>query len=74
MLVSGFKPVDEVLGPLFSTPLKTPSLIVLGRKDPIVVPERARTLVNVCNHPWVVEHDGGDSLGAVHPELLLTTK
>lgn len=59
VLVSGFRPVDGELGPLFSTPITTPSLHVLGRNDAIVVPERGRTLVDVCKDPRVEEHEGG---------------
>lgn len=59
VLVSGFKPVDDNLGPLFSTPITTPNLHVLGRNDTIVVPERGKTLVDVCKDPRVEEHEGG---------------
>ncbi|CUA75838.1 hypothetical protein RSOLAG22IIIB_12040 [Rhizoctonia solani] len=59
VLVSGFKPVDYNLGPLFSTPITTPNLHVLGRNDVIVAPERGRTLVEVSQNPRVEEHDGG---------------
>ncbi|CAE6346996.1 unnamed protein product [Rhizoctonia solani] len=59
VLVSGFKPVDSNLGPLFSTPITTPNLHVLGRNDTIVIPERGRTLVDVSKDPRVEEHEGG---------------
>ncbi|KAF8740513.1 Serine hydrolase (FSH1), partial [Rhizoctonia solani] len=59
VLVSGFKPVDDNLGPLFSIPITTPNLHVLGRNDAIVIPERGRTLVDVSKDPRVEEHEGG---------------
>ncbi|KEP48528.1 serine hydrolase [Rhizoctonia solani 123E] len=59
VLVSGFKPVDNNLGPLFFTPITTPNLHVLGRNDAIVIPERGKTLVDVCKDPRVEEHEGG---------------
>ncbi|CCO37155.1 hypothetical protein BN14_11307 [Rhizoctonia solani AG-1 IB] len=61
VLVSGFKPVDRNLGPLFATPITTPNLHVLGRNDAIVIPERGRTLVDVSKDPRVEEHEGGTS-------------
>lgn len=60
VLVSGFKPADAELGPLFNTPLATPSVHVLGRNDAIVSLERAYTLVYACVNPRVEEHEGGE--------------
>ncbi|KAG8687381.1 hypothetical protein FRC09_013520, partial [Ceratobasidium sp. 395] len=59
ILVSGFKPVDKDIGPLFKIPLRTPSLHVLGRNDVIVSLERGRTLVDACENPRLEEHEGG---------------
>ncbi|KAG9077350.1 hypothetical protein FS749_010772 [Ceratobasidium sp. UAMH 11750] len=59
ILVSGFKPVDKEIGPLFNMPLKTPSLHILGRNDVIVSLERGRTLVDACENPRLEEHEGG---------------
>lgn len=59
ILVSGFKPMDGELGPLFTTPLTTPSLHVLGRNDAIVSLERGKTLVDACQNPRLEEHEGG---------------
>ncbi|CAE6437446.1 unnamed protein product [Rhizoctonia solani] len=59
VLVSGFKPFDGDLGPLFSTPISTPNLHVLGRNDTIITPEQGKTLVDVSKDPRVEEHEGG---------------
>ncbi|KAF8601699.1 FSH1-domain-containing protein [Ceratobasidium sp. AG-I] len=59
ILVSGFRPADSEFGPIFNTPLTTPSLHVLGRNDAIVSLERAYTLVHACANPRVEEHEGG---------------
>ncbi|KAF8601701.1 hypothetical protein BDV93DRAFT_524636 [Ceratobasidium sp. AG-I] len=59
VLVSAFRPTDNVLGPLFNTPLTTPSLHVLGRKDATVPLEKSYTLVRACVNPRVEVHEGG---------------
>jgi len=57
--VSGFKPTDANLAPLFNPPLLTPILHVQGSNDMIVTNERSQTLVNVFQNSRVERHDGG---------------
>ncbi|KAG8737635.1 hypothetical protein FRC10_007977 [Ceratobasidium sp. 414] len=59
IFISGFKPMDKEIAPLFNVPLKTPSLHVLGRNDVIVSMERGKTLVDACENPRLEEHEGG---------------
>ena len=50
---------DESLKELFSTPIQTPSLHIIGRGDTIVGPERSQPLIDSFLSPRVEYHDGG---------------
>lgn len=55
----GFLPLDESLTELFSKPVETPSLHIIGRGDTIVGPERSQPLIDSFLEPRVEFHDGG---------------
>ncbi|KAG9038333.1 hypothetical protein FRB95_001745 [Tulasnella sp. JGI-2019a] len=60
IIVSGFKPADISLAPLFEDHrIQTPTLHVLGKSDLIVVQERSQTMIDVCESPRVEKHEGG---------------
>jgi len=60
IFVSGLKPIrHESLPPLFSEPLNTPTLHIIGRNDVITTPERSQILIDACTNPRVEHHDGG---------------
>ncbi|KAG8876590.1 hypothetical protein FRB98_007234 [Tulasnella sp. 332] len=60
IVVSGFKPADISLAPLFEDyTIQTPTLHVLGNTDLIVTRERSHGLIDVCENPRVEKHKGG---------------
>ncbi|KAF8331367.1 serine hydrolase-domain-containing protein [Cantharellus anzutake] len=63
--VSGFKPIDSKVTSIFNDDkLKTPSVQILGRNDVIVGIKRSQTLIDACEHPRVMWHDGGHFIPA----------
>jgi len=64
ILISGFKPLDVELSPLFERSITTPTLHVLGRTDVVVSNARSQSLVNACESPRVEWHDGGHHIPA----------
>lgn len=61
ILSAGFFPLDPRTSAYFETPLKTPTLHVLGRADTIVGEERSVPLTKVFHDARVEWHDGGES-------------
>ncbi|KDQ13939.1 hypothetical protein BOTBODRAFT_110638 [Botryobasidium botryosum FD-172 SS1] len=65
IFVSGLKPYrHESLPPLFSEPLNTRTLHVIGRNDVITTPERSQALIDAYVDPRVEYHDGGHFIPA----------
>lgn len=61
ILSAGFFPLDPRTAAYFDTPLKTPTLHVLGRADTIVGEDRSVPLTKVFDDSRVEWHDGGQS-------------
>ncbi|KAG0666157.1 hypothetical protein C6P46_005508 [Rhodotorula mucilaginosa] len=59
ILSAGFFPLDPRTAAYFDTPLKTPTLHVLGRADTIVGEDRSVPLTKVFDDSRVEWHDGG---------------
>lgn len=70
ILSAGFFPLDPRTSAYFETPLKTPTLHVLGRADTIVGEERSVPLTKVFHDARVEWHDGGQFARAPGPTLV----
>jgi hypothetical protein len=57
--IAGFKPSGPSINTMIERGITTPTLIVIGVNDQIVVSERTQELVNVCPGARVEKHEGG---------------
>ncbi|TFY58271.1 hypothetical protein EVG20_g8221 [Dentipellis fragilis] len=64
--VSGFEPAGEIPAALFTSPINTPTLHVIGKNDVVVAEERSRKALDLTTNGRVEWHDGGAPLYRVH--------
>jgi Serine hydrolase (FSH1) len=57
--VAGFRPTGPSIDALMDQGITTPTLVVIGVNDQIVVSERTQTLVDICPGARVEKHEGG---------------
>ncbi|KAK4704141.1 hypothetical protein P7C70_g2079, partial [Phenoliferia sp. Uapishka_3] len=67
VIAAGFEPLDPRASKLFYTPVKTPSLHIIGKADPIVVEERSLKLADGFLDARVEFHDGGHFIPSKTP-------
>lgn len=58
VVFSGFRGLFPKYDALYSPKIKTPTLHVIGDRDPIVTAERSMALVDCCVNPKIITHPG----------------
>ncbi|BFZ58660.1 hypothetical protein PYCC9005_005724 [Savitreella phatthalungensis] len=68
VVFSGFRARFPKYNWIYEPPSTTPTLHVIGRNDPIVTPDRSRTLVDVNTQPQILEHPGSHFVPSGAPQ------